>query len=671
MTQGNNWLDENFTGYNAVHGAGVPVPQRKVLNFGAGLTVGDDPTTGVTTITGTGSAPLYVSALVTTPPLNPSVQEFYIASAYSTPGDGGGGTFVWNPTDTRAADGGTIIAVTGIATGRWNRVYSGDLNPAWYGANYLGGDSTAAISACVAYGLLSGKDILFTAGSYAIEGNIVCTSAGNGVKIKGQGKLTTSITVVCDSSTDGFTWNPGSQYANGGGLQDIEIKSLNYTTSRDLVVVANMAYFTMRNVRLTGSGRYGLNKFANLADTYELVDINNSGADGILAGCTAGSPQGLATTGLFKKVYVHGSGGKGCKVLFQELNNRFEACIFESSGWLQNIPQTSTVGANPVPQTGPTTLNVVSTTGYPSSGWLYIEESHIANPIHYTGTTPTSFTGCSGGNTAAGTIIAAAGVWAIDPVNGQGIYVADGGADLVGCYFENNASNDEWYGDATQTGPSGHLYGTRINSSKAFHAGGAFTSTTQPTTFFDDHCVDSEYGAHEYFNGPPIGAGATNLWIGYQALVKILDYPRLWTDHSAWTTSELPAPQTPDGVSLLSVIDGNGLYNGFKFSFLSTSYAPGAISAGSYISTTISVPYAGGAAANPHYQPVIGDMVLVSSNQLPAGCFLSGTVTRAWTNTGSVAQIRVDIFNLTASPVTPSSGTLRIDIIKHTDTGTL
>ena len=106
MTQGNNWLDENFTGYNAVHGAGVPVPQRKVLNFGAGLTVGDDPTTGVTTITGTGSAPLLVTALVTTPPLNPSVQEFYIASAYSTPGDGGGGTFVWNPTDTRSADGG-------------------------------------------------------------------------------------------------------------------------------------------------------------------------------------------------------------------------------------------------------------------------------------------------------------------------------------------------------------------------------------------------------------------------------------------------------------------------------------------------------------------------------------------------------------------------------------
>ena len=133
MTQG-NWLDENFTGYNVVHGAGVPVPQRKTLNFGSGLTVGDDPTNGVTTITGTGSAPLFVSALVTTPPLNPSTQEFYIASAYSTPGDGGGGTFVWNPTDTRAADGGTIIAVTGIAAGRWNRVFSGPINVRWFGA---------------------------------------------------------------------------------------------------------------------------------------------------------------------------------------------------------------------------------------------------------------------------------------------------------------------------------------------------------------------------------------------------------------------------------------------------------------------------------------------------------------------------------------------------------
>lgn len=52
---------------------------------------------------------------------------------------------------------------------------------------------------------------------------------------------------------------------------------------------------------------------------------------------------------------------------------------------------------------GDTTINVDSTTGFPSSGYIYIYDTglpcsasgHRMNKVAYTGTTSTSFTGCS------------------------------------------------------------------------------------------------------------------------------------------------------------------------------------------------------------------------------------------------------------------------------------
>lgn len=54
---------------------------------------------------------------------------------YTSAGDGGGGLFNWNPSSTTADNGGTIIAVTGIGTGRWIRQTSAAyiVNVLWFG----------------------------------------------------------------------------------------------------------------------------------------------------------------------------------------------------------------------------------------------------------------------------------------------------------------------------------------------------------------------------------------------------------------------------------------------------------------------------------------------------------------------------------------------------------
>lgn len=53
---------------------------------------------------------------------------------YYTKGDGGGGTFYWDSTSTKADNGGTIIQSTGITAGRWKRIFVGNINVKWFGA---------------------------------------------------------------------------------------------------------------------------------------------------------------------------------------------------------------------------------------------------------------------------------------------------------------------------------------------------------------------------------------------------------------------------------------------------------------------------------------------------------------------------------------------------------
>lgn len=87
---------------------------------------------------------------------------------YYTSGDGGGGSFYWNNTSTETDNGGTIIQVTGVTTGRWKRIYDNEVNVKWFGAKGDGiADDTTFIQKCVDYCVLSGDSfIVFPKGTY-------------------------------------------------------------------------------------------------------------------------------------------------------------------------------------------------------------------------------------------------------------------------------------------------------------------------------------------------------------------------------------------------------------------------------------------------------------------------------------------------------------------------
>ncbi|MFA5040001.1 MAG: hypothetical protein WC464_00005, partial [Bdellovibrionales bacterium] len=127
-----------------------------------------------------------------------SGQPFVSVTGYYTAEDNiGVREYYWDATSTEADNGGTIIAVTGVATGRWKMKHSGAVNVKWFGAKCDGAtDDTVETGLAKAVG-----DII-------IEGDTINTSTtmtsyyGNGTVYSSVGVLNTKFSKMGSISTD-------------------------------------------------------------------------------------------------------------------------------------------------------------------------------------------------------------------------------------------------------------------------------------------------------------------------------------------------------------------------------------------------------------------------------------------------------------------------------------
>lgn len=105
-------------------------------------------------------------------------------AGYYSEGDGGGGPLrMWDASSTASDDGGSVIAVDGVVTGRWVfREYYSEVNPEWWGANTIPGttDMTAEVLAALDYAPV----VYLPAGVYAVSAEIPLI---NGRKLRGAG----------------------------------------------------------------------------------------------------------------------------------------------------------------------------------------------------------------------------------------------------------------------------------------------------------------------------------------------------------------------------------------------------------------------------------------------------------------------------------------------------
>ncbi len=158
---------------------------------------------------------------------NPSSPPYGLTVAlrgYSTPGDGGGGSFYWNPNSAAADDGGSVIKPTSVSgSGRWLRSFeavSSPVHATWFGADASGvNDSTSAVAA--AYALLSSKGgtLYFNRGSYKISAFPTINTNGTVIECEGDGNpLNFGGVLLRQSSTTG-------DFITFSGVSDAGIKN--------------------------------------------------------------------------------------------------------------------------------------------------------------------------------------------------------------------------------------------------------------------------------------------------------------------------------------------------------------------------------------------------------------------------------------------------------------
>ena len=189
-----------------------------------------------------------------------------LLSGFQARDDGGGGLFEWVAASALADDGGCIIQITGITTGRLIRVIAGirctttqrnspTLNVWWYGAipGATPGDCTPGITAAfnaIANGVtFKNGTVYIPAGLYACYTPISLTSA-QAVTVKGDGPGSLLVNYISTQQTAFMT----VEFTNGGALLDfgigttgagvdhlsgLWIESCSYLTARNLTLQIN------------------------------------------------------------------------------------------------------------------------------------------------------------------------------------------------------------------------------------------------------------------------------------------------------------------------------------------------------------------------------------------------------------------------------------------------
>lgn len=177
--------------------------------------------------------------------LTASTSGYVRVTGYSLPGDGGGGTFYWDSSDTESADnGGTIFVPTDedlAAQGRWKRVIDGNVvNARWFGVLPSGVDCTRPMqNACdwvaenSTYSSVpfSGGTISIPAGTYHFEfdegtSGLSTITVDQWTNIAGAPGYATVLEL--DGHTSGdleyfftYSYTDGDEAGCGGGMHDL------------------------------------------------------------------------------------------------------------------------------------------------------------------------------------------------------------------------------------------------------------------------------------------------------------------------------------------------------------------------------------------------------------------------------------------------------------------
>lgn len=176
--------------------------------------------------------------------LDTSLRTVFVKGYYS-PGDGGGGQFYWDATNTATANGGTIFKPTAITTGRWLRVVDSVYNILWFGAKRDGTtDNSTVWNTIMGLNSTSTLNVYVPAGYYNGTFNV----ARDNANIVGQAmpQISADTTRLINGSVlmGTFTASGNNCYFRnlGADMGSFVVSTLKSGTSNDAFTVKNPVF---------------------------------------------------------------------------------------------------------------------------------------------------------------------------------------------------------------------------------------------------------------------------------------------------------------------------------------------------------------------------------------------------------------------------------------------
>ena len=173
--------------------------------------------------------------------------------AYHTAsGDGGHGTFRWDATSTAADDNGVTIAVTGVATGRWIREFTGPILVEFFGGGTGVANNSIAMQAAYTAGYRYFK---FGTGTYTFTDGFTFTDP---IFIEGSGSKSLDHpnfgTVLYYTGSDDFITIDLATTRRGGKISNLRIEATN--TTNKIFKLVDCWRFEVDHCDIVGGG-YG------------------------------------------------------------------------------------------------------------------------------------------------------------------------------------------------------------------------------------------------------------------------------------------------------------------------------------------------------------------------------------------------------------------------------
>jgi hypothetical protein len=109
-----------------------------------------------------------VASIASLRSLSENSAAFVLVQGYYTPGDGGGDIFYWDAANTSDEDYGIIIKPTTSTSGRWHRMFSGNVNVRWFGAKADGSDDAGAFQSAINYATANLTGIILDNGTFTL-----------------------------------------------------------------------------------------------------------------------------------------------------------------------------------------------------------------------------------------------------------------------------------------------------------------------------------------------------------------------------------------------------------------------------------------------------------------------------------------------------------------------